>query len=272
MQSPLACRAVAALFSALSIHALHAQSLPSNVSFTSAGSFANPALESVNSLTMIDNNLVNGYHTGFDLKDVPVHLNPIGPAGGAAFQWGVAHASSVYAHTSALIFEPLAVTNAAPEKHFKIGTLFYRNGTITTNTGATWVDLAMRLTFSQPLGLDPIDVTFGANLINTLNTDDPVASADIVSLHSPAAPLNFKDAFGNQYFLELNFQVDLDETDGTLSTAQQFRVFEGSGGSASLIGRFTTTPAFAPIPEPSVMALLGLATVTFAFRRKKMAH
>jgi hypothetical protein len=56
--------------------------------------------------------------------------------------------------------------------------------------------------------------------------------------------------------------------DGTLSTQDQFRVFEGGQGRADLLGRFTTTPGVTAVPEPSA-ALLGLLGSLLFFRRKR---
>ena len=129
------------------------------------------------------------------------------------------------------------------------------------------MDLALNLSFQQPLGLDPVSVVFGSELINTVNTSNASDSADIVSLADRAAPLDFTDAAGNRYFLELSFAIDQDTLDGTLSTEDQFRVFEGGQGRATLVGRFTTTP-FQPIPEPS-SALIGLLGTLLLLRRKR---
>ena len=76
--------------------------------------------------------------------------------------------------------------------------------------------------------------------------------------------MNFTDAAGNTYYLELSFRVDQDTLDGTLSTPDQFKVFEGGQGRAELLGRFTTQL----IPEPS-SALLSLFGLVAALRRKR---
>lgn len=90
---------------------------------------------------------------------------------------------------------------------------------------------------------------------------------DIVSLRNQAAPVDFLDAAGNRYYFELTFKVDQNTIDGTLSTQDQFRVFEGGQGRAELVGRFTTTPGAVTVPEPSsaLMAVFG----AFALCRRK---
>ena len=161
-------------------------------------------------------------------------------------------------------FEPTAATNVAPNEYFNLGNLYYRNGTILSKTGASSVNLALNLNFSTPSGLPSVKTSFTSDLINSPNSSDPVASADIVSLRNPSAPLNFTDASGNGYFLELSFRVDQNTLDGTLSTQDQFKVFEGGQGRAELLGRFTTTA----IPEPSsaLLSVLGLVAI---LRRKR---
>ena len=252
--------------------ALDAQTLPGSLGFTIEGSFVNGTAEGWKSILIADNDLTNGYASGFDLTDAPAELATTGPAGAAAFQWGEAATNSDYPHASALWFQPLSVENVAPEQSFELGYLFYRNGTIKSNTGATWVDLALTLSAAQPLGMDPVNVVFGSELVNTTNTSDPVASADIVSLRDIAKPVDFTDTHGNRYFLELTFEVDQDTLDGTLSTQDEFRVFEGSQGRAVLMGRLTVSPidgtGIPLIPEPSSAALGGLGALLLLRRRR----
>lgn len=248
-----------------------AQTLPGSLAFSVDGSFVNGTAQSASSILITDNDLTNGYNAGFDLTDAPTSLNPTGPAGSAAFQWGEISSTSAYPHTSSLWFRPLDIGTVAPEQSFQIANLYYRNGTIKTTTGATAVDIAMTLAFAQPLGMDPINVVFGTDLINTVNGTDPVASADIVSLRNRVASLDFFDPHGNRYYMELTFQVDQSTIDGTLSSADQFRVFEGGQGSATLLGRFTTTPVGFTgtlVPEPS-SAVIGALGMLFLLRRRR---
>lgn len=246
------------------VNAAIAQNLPGSLSFTVSGSFENGVGQGNNSILIADNNLTDGYAPGMDLTDAPATLNPDGPAGAAAFQWGVASGTSAYPHTSALWFEPVNAVNVTPDQSFSIGNLYYRNGTILSGTGATSVNLALNLNFSTPSGLPVTQATFTQDLINSPNSGDEIANADTVSLRNPGAPLNFSDPAGNTYYLELTFRVDQNTLDGTLSTRDQFKVFEGGQGRAELLGRFTTTP----IPEPSslILSAFGLAAM---IRRKR---
>ena len=250
-----------------------AQTMPGSLQFVVDGSFANGTVESSNSVLLTDNDLTNGYRSGFDLTDAPAGLATSGPSGAAAFQWGTPSSSSAYPHASALWFQPLTLGTLLPEQSFEIAYLHYRNGTIVSNTGATGVNLAMNLAFSQPSGIDPINVTFGLGLINTTNSSNQVSSADVVSLGNRVSSLDFFDSAGNRYFMELSFSVDQDTIDGTLSTEDQFRVFEGMQGRGTLLGRFTTNPVgplgdTLMVPEPSA-ALLGGIGALFLLRRRR---
>jgi len=268
MQKPLGFLAVLGLVPAILETQASAQNLPGSLSFSVSGAFGNGVNETSNSLLYADNNLTNGYSPGMDLQDAPTNLNPTGSAGSAAFQWGQAASNVTYAHSSALRFSPIAATQISAGEYFDIGSLYYRNGTIKSGTGASSVDLSLNLNFTNPSGIAPISVVFTNDLINTSNSGDQVASADIVSLRNLSAPLDFSDAAGNRYYLELTFKVDQTTIDGTLSTQEQFRVFEGGQGRADLLGRFTTTPISAPVPEPST-ALLGVLGALAFFRRKR---
>ena len=225
-----------------------------------SSSFTNPIAEPPNSNSfayVIDNNLTNGV--------APV-LTPIpftAVAGASAFSWGTA--SSNNTDTSALWFRPGSFSNVALETPFEIGRLYYRNGTIISGTGASQVNLSMALNFSSPLLQNPTQmINSTLMMVNTPNTNDPVASADIVEIGSPASLLTFTDPSNRHYFLELTFQVDKDATDGSLSDQNTFRVFEGDTGQAVLMGRVTV----APIPEPGGAILIAAAGLAFLLRRR----
>lgn len=258
-----------ALIGAAAAATSEAQQLPNPVEVSLKGAFVNGVAESSNSILISDNDLTNGYKTGIDTYDAPAALTAGGPEGSAAFQWGEAATSSAYPHASALWFQPAALGPMVPEEYFEVGYLFYRNGTIKNNTGASSVDLQLEMTFIAPEGVDPMNLTFQSSLINTVNTSDPYSSADIVTLDDAFAPIEFTDVYGNTYFFELSFQVDADTMDGTLSTPDQFRVFEGGQGGAVLLGRFTTNPfGLTGVPEPSTF-VLTLGGLLLALRRRR---
>ncbi len=245
------------------------QNMPGSLSFSIGGSFSNGVNEGTNSVLAYDNNLSNGYSSGFDLTDAPSSLNPTGPSGSAAFQWGTPSTSSNYPHASALWFEGGLMSNVVANQIFNFGSLYYRNGTIKMNTGASSVDLALNLTFSSPSGIAPVALLFSSGLVNSPNVADQIASADTVSLTDWYAPLDFYDANGRRYYFELSFAVDSNTLDGTLSTQDEFRVFEGMTGRADLQGKFTTSPrGMVQVPEPS-SAMLAVLGALGLLRRKR---
>lgn len=260
-QSPTLLSAVVALALTTS---LATQSNAQNLGFTVEGSFSNPVKESSKSVSRIDNDLTNGYAPGIDTYLAPSLVNP---EGAAAFEWGKKASHSPFPHTSGLLFDPNMKITAVPQGEFVFGSLWYRNGTILDKTGMQSVDLTLDFDFEPALGIAPQSVTYGLTLVNTLNTKDAIASADIVQLNNSLAPLNFTDTLGTQYFLEVGFRVDPTTLNNTLSTPTQFRVLEGGNGRADLVGRFTATP----IPEPGSAMLVGLAALGLLRRSRRRA-
>lgn len=247
------------------------QVLPGSLNFSVDGDFANAVGTTSSSIMIVDNDLTNGYAPGMDLTDAPSNLNPTGPSGSSSFQWGEAATWTSYPHTSALWFTPLTGSSIAPEQAFSMGYLNYRNGTIKSDSGASSIDLKLNFAFSTP-GVTNFAVNYTMQLENTLNIDgDPIASADIVRLGNLADPIQFTDPAGRRYYLELSFRPDQTTIDGTLSTQDEFRVFEGGQGRAELVGRFTTSPISAggaAVPEPSSL-LLGALGSLLMFRRRR---
>lgn len=249
-----------------SVREAKGQTLSGAPTFLVSGRFTNPVEEGSNSLLVRDNNLTNGYNSGADLTDAPAGLSSTGPAGAAFFQWGRASTSDTYSHPSALWFIPVDVTNAAPEQDFQIGYLYYRNGTIQSSTGASAVD--MSFTFSFPSDGATMNTSFTSKLINTPNNGTAEQNADVVSLSNHFAPTGYKDSSGNAYYLELSFKMDAD-TLNALSTGTEFRAYEGTTSRAEIIGRFTTTPSVAVVPEPSSLLIGLLGTLPLISRRKR---
>jgi len=165
--------------------------------FTLEGNFSNAVNEGAKSVSRIDNDLTNGYVAGMDTYLAPSLVNP---EGAAAFEWGTRASFAKFPHTSGLLFDPEVTVAAVPDQEFVFGSLWYRNGTILDKTGVQAVDLTLDFEFVPALGITPTpqSVTYGLTLVNTLNTKDAIASADIVRLNNTLAPLNFTDAQGTQ--------------------------------------------------------------------------
>ena len=71
--------------------------------------------------------------------------------------------------------------STATQQAFIVGTLDYFNGTIVQTTGATAVDLNISISLTLPNG-SGAGISHTLRMINSPNTDDPVASADWVFL------------------------------------------------------------------------------------------
>ena len=126
-----------------------------------------------------------------------------------SIEWGVSAPSRSSLSVTGLNF----ATNLA--EPFVAGTITFTNGEIEVNTGISAVDLFLGARFNIPqLGINNFtdDVLRTVNIINTINTDDPIASADSVFIAPPSG---------------------LD----TMLFGNRFNVQERGTATASLIGR-----------------------------------
>lgn len=206
---------------------------------------------------------VGGTTTGVFVNPAPASATTTG-VGTNVFTWGVGSGSA----PSKLSFAGGAFSSDF-ETQFKVGSLSYFNGTISSNSGADSVNLSLKLDFTQPaLGL--IASSYKLDLINSPNTSDPNASADYVYLPSAFSTTSFT-IDGTEYRVKLTgFQNVVG--DGFLtSDPLQFHVREGGTASADLFA-VVTSEALPPVPEPSTCALMlgGLVAVAaFAPRRQR---
>lgn len=119
-------------------------------------------------------------------------------------------------------------TSVQANTSFKLGDLTMLNGTTFYNSEASSVTLRVNLNLSSPPLNTTVDIVF--NLINTSNSTDRLASADIVQIATPQ-PTSFT-VNGVTYSLQLSW-VTLDPGAGVVQ-GDQFLVFEGASARAEL--------------------------------------
>lgn len=195
-----------------------------------------------------------------------VFVNPTGPGGLVVsgvgtpnFAWGVGY----YSPPSSLSFAGNAF-NTQTEQVFSFGTLSYYNG-VTLGGEADSVGLNVTASFTTPSGING-SFLYNLGLINTTNTSDPNASADIIQFQNTFPSSTFTSS-GINYTLEFLGFGNI--TLGGYSTVNQFHVLEGATASAELLGRVTSNIPPVPEPETYAMLLLGIGLIGFQLHRRK---
>lgn len=191
-----------------------------------------------------------------------IFTNPTGGAsmvttgtGTSSFTWGSGQPSRL--NFSGASF------NTNTETYFNIGSINYFNGAINSNTGADAVDLSVTLNFVTP---GSINQTFNYNLslINTLNVGSPANQADIVAF--PAGlPTETFVLGGVTYTVGLEVGV---VTGSGFSNQTTFSVFERRSATATLRG--IVTAATNAVPEPSILAILGIGMLGMVVTRRRL--
>jgi len=196
-----------------------------------------------------------------------IFVNPTGPStmqvtgvGTDYFTWG--NGSPYNSPPSSLGYAG-NLFSVETDDVFSFGTLSYFNGTVYPGTEAYSVDLSVALSLTIPSGITQ-DFLYDLALINTPNTGDPNASADIVNF-AGTQPDTFFTVDGVNYTLEF---LGFGEITGPgFTTIDNFHVLEGRSASAQLLGRITV----ASVPEPTSLVLTGLGLAGLGFSRRKKA-
>jgi hypothetical protein len=194
------------------------------------------------------------------------------------FSWGSGQPSQ-------LLFTPKSF-NPKPDEVFSLGILSFFNGTIASASGADSVDLAIDLMFNNAIENNQ-QLSASLAIVNTLNTDDPIASADSVSFTSGGFKSSFnvleganasvdlfarfKSAAGIPIVLPSDKSIDsplifpsiskLDIEILGFGNASEFGFIEGDDFSG---GNILGTTA---IPTPSILP--GLISMGFGVLRKR---
>jgi len=180
--------------------------------------------------------------------------------GTSTFSWGTAQTQQ-----SSLTFTGSAFFGNF-ETEFKFGNLSFTNGTINTGTGANSVDLIVTLSFLTPSGVNE-SFSFPFQLINTVNTNDPVASADAVKFQAVFDPTKFFTVDNIDYTLQFTRFGNVGPN-GFITTITQFNVLENESASADMFGKLTAHPS--NVPEPTSIFLFGAGLIGLcAIRRCK---
>lgn len=153
------------------------------------------------------------------------------------FTWG--KIASGYKKSNSMTFTPAANYTVVPDQEFKIGDLYYYNGTVVSGTSSTGVKLRVGLNFTVPSRTEQFEFDF--RLFSTVNNNvDADADADFVWIPTLASQLTAQ-VQGQTFYLQLRFGNS--STNG-FTTIDEFHVHENKSATGAIYGKFTTNPVF----------------------------
>lgn len=215
-------------------------------------------------------NAMVGSTTGAFVSPTPSSATVTG-VGTPNFSWGIGDPSS-------LSFEQIAF-NTKPNTPFVLGKLTFHNGTIFGNSGADGVGFNASLNFTN-VPEKNFTLSNHFTLVNTPNTDDPIASADQVILDGLGFTFSVLEGSTASVNILATLSTGLSGTvTGTASGAalNDGTPFDPDPNYKLTIVGFAdpTSGGFIPgaVPEPSTYGLMaaGMLLLSFVSKRRKRA-
>jgi len=185
------------------------------------------------------------------------------------FRWGSGDPSSL-----SFIGESF---DTEPNTPFKLGHLTFHNGVIASGTGADSVTLDVLMSFDNvPEKNSVFPINF--HMINTLNTDDPIASADTVGIDGFSFTFNVLEGATASADIIAMLSTNLSALpSGAVPTGAELfstRPFDPSGNySLSIVGfADPSTGGFigGSVPEPSTLLLVSLGLIAALTVRRRL--
>lgn len=158
-------------------------------------------------------------------------------ASSPTFSWG--RIASGYTRSNSMTFTPAANYTVVPDQEFKMGDLYYYNGTVVSGTSATGVKLRFGLNLTVPQRTEQFEFDF--RLFSTINEGRSAdADADFVWIPTLASQLTAQ-VQGQTFYLQLRFG---NSTANGFTTIDEFHVHENKSATGAIYGKFTTNPVF----------------------------
>ena len=171
------------------------------------------------------------------LGEASLVSNLSGSATNETFSWG--RIASGYTRSNSMTFTPASNYTVLPEQEFKIGDLYYYNGTVVSGTSATGVTLRVGLNFTVPERVETFE--FDLRLLSTVNRGVSAdADADYVWIPTLASQFTAQ-VQGQTFYLQLRFG---NSSANGFTTIDEFHVHENQSATGAIYGKFTTNPTF----------------------------
>ena len=167
----------------------------------------------------------------------------------------------------------MSAFDTTPNTTFKLGTLTFSNGSIDIDSGADSVTFNAALHFDNVPEKDFV-LSTQFSMVNTLNTDDPAASADQVSIGSWGYTFNVLEGATATVDVMAKLSTGLvPSSDGTENGAARagdfpFEIAPGYAFSIVELANPSAGGSVTPIPEPDVWVLLCIGLVGIGLRTR----